>query len=120
MWHNQGLSGKPNFGAKYVRSVQQGRREAQVREEGEVGPEDEPGKWLVDTDASNYYSPFKHLFVHLMLVWLAHLMQCIPPVEILTGNRWVFVNHYGTIPLIIRVEGEVVRKMSSSPWMVRF
>ena len=65
-----------------------------------MGPADEPGKWLVDTGASNHYSPFKHLFVYLI--------PCVPPVEILTGNGWVFAHYIGTIPLIIRVDSDIL------------
>jgi len=93
-WHNLGLAGKLNFQSEYTRSVQQGKHEIQIKEVGEVGPGDEPGKWLVDTGASNHYSPFKHLFLHLT--------PCIVPlVEILTGNSWVSASYYGTIPLFI-------------------
>jgi len=63
------------------------------RDEREVGPADEFEKWLVDTGASNHYSPFKHLFVRLI--------PCIPPMEILTGNGWVFADYIGTISLIL-------------------
>lgn len=56
------LNGKTSFGKEFAHSVQQtGRLDT---EEGGVGPLDEPGKWLIDTGASNHYSPFKHLFLH--------------------------------------------------------
>jgi len=100
-WHNLGLVGKLNFQSKYARSVQQGKHEMQIKEEGGVGPGNEPGKWLVDTGASNHYSSFKYLFLHLT--------SCIPPVEILTGNGWVSASYYGTIPLFVRVEREVLQ-----------
>ena len=101
MWFNEALRGKSSFGSEYARLVQQGNVEIYGRDEKEVGPADEPGKWLADTGASNHYSSFKHLFVHLI--------PCIPLVEILTGNGWVFADYIGTIPLILRVEGEIVK-----------
>jgi len=32
----------------------------------------------------------------------------MPPVEILTGNGWVFAYYIGTIPLIIRVDSDIL------------
>jgi len=95
----QALNGKAVFGKEYAHSIQQNKHVIQNKAEEGVGPEDEPEKWLVDTGASNYYSPFYHLFVHLE--------KCNPPVDILTGNVWIQAFYYGNIPLIIRVNGEI-------------
>lgn len=43
--------------------------------------------------------PFKHLFLCLL--------PCQPPVEILTGNGYVYSYFYGTIPLVLLVEGQI-------------
>jgi len=92
------LNGKRVFGKEFAHSIRLELLEApQEKEEGGVGPLDEPGKWLVDTGASNHYSPFKHLFLSLI--------PCDEPVEVLTGNGWVYAYHYGTIALIINVNG---------------
>ena len=64
-------------------------------------PEDEPGKWLVDMGASNHYNPFKHLFLYLTLYILL--------MKILTGNGWVSVSYYRTMPLFIPAEEEVLQ-----------
>ncbi|KAI5797445.1 hypothetical protein DFH27DRAFT_612154 [Peziza echinospora] len=63
--------------------------------DGEVGSNDEPGKWLVDSGASSHFSPFKYLFLSLI--------PCVPPVQILTGNGFITAFHRGNIPLILKV-----------------
>lgn len=94
------LGGKDYWCSEYAKSVQQGVREVEQRSgEGEVQLHNEPGKWLIDTGASNHYSPFRHLFLMLF--------ECNPPVEVLTGNGWVYASHYGTIPLVLRVGTEI-------------
>lgn len=54
----------------------------------------------MDTGASNHYSPFKCLFLSLI--------PCDIPVEVLTGNGWVYAYYYGTIPLIIKVNNTLM------------
>ena len=92
------LRGKESFGKEFTYSVE-ARKDSDLHD-GSVKPGDELGKWLVDSGASNHFSPFKHLFISLI--------RCIPPVDILTGNGWVTSFFYGSIPLILLVEGRVV------------
>jgi len=74
--HTIVLNSKDKFGKEFCYSIQ--AREVLNKEIGSMGMGDEPGTWLVDSRASNHYSPFKHLFLCLI--------QCNPPVDILTGN----------------------------------
>lgn len=92
------ISGTGNWGIEYARSVQQ-ISQSMSKPIGGVDKHDEPDKWLIDTGASNHYSPFKHLFITLKPVET--------PVEILTGNGIIYAREYGTIPLIIRVGNTV-------------
>ncbi|KAI5804143.1 hypothetical protein DFH27DRAFT_554526, partial [Peziza echinospora] len=66
-----------------------------TKEEGGVGANDEPGKWLVDSGASSHSSPFKHLFLSLT--------PCSPPLQILTGNGFITAYYRGNIPVILKV-----------------
>jgi len=92
------LRGKETFGKEFTYSVE-ARKNSDLHN-GSVKPGDELGKWLVDSGASNHFSPFKHLFISLI--------GCIPSVDILTGNGWVTSVLYGFIPLILLVEGRLV------------
>ncbi|RPB26409.1 hypothetical protein L211DRAFT_847533 [Terfezia boudieri ATCC MYA-4762] len=92
------LNGKSSFGKEFAYSTH--KFNPTDKEIGGVGPLDEPGKWLVDTGASNHFSPFKHFFLSLI--------PCNQLVEVLTGNGWVYAYYYGTIPLIIKVNSWVL------------
>jgi len=92
------LRGKETFGKEFAYSVE-ARKDSDLHNRS-VKPGDEPGKWLVDSGASNHFSLFKHLFISLI--------HCIPPIDILTGNSWVTTFFYGSILLILLVERRMV------------
>jgi len=96
--HTMVLNSKEKFGKEFCYSIQV--REVLNKEISVVGIGDEPGKWLVDSGASNHYSLFKHLFLFLI--------QYNPLVDILTGNRWIVSQYYSTIPLVLLVDGKLV------------
>ena len=70
--------------------------------DGNVGENDEPGKWLIDSGASSHYSPFRHLFSFL---------QPISPIQILTGNGFIHAFFKGTIRLLVRTDNSTVRNI---------
>ena len=93
------LANRSSFSNEYCFTLRDQPRLLSQRVVGSLHPDDEPGKWLVDSGASSHFSPFRHLFLSLERIE--------PPVKILTGNGYVLAEFKGPIPLIIKVDDRI-------------
>ena len=93
------LANRSSFSNEYCFTLRDHPRLLSQRVVGSLHPDDEPGKWLVDSGASSHFSPFRHLFLSLERIE--------PPVKILTGNGYVLAGFKGPIPLIIKVDDRI-------------